>query len=159
MRRMIGCALTLAMTLTVAPRAFGAACELSASDLQNRRAVYDAACDAMSPPRGCTTAGNHGRYVSCVAQEANADASLPKSCHGAVVKCAAKSTCGKPSAVTCCRTKANGTTKCSTKSQTSACKAPKGGNACVSTHASCCDACTATGCASPSGAFLDRGGF
>jgi hypothetical protein len=29
---------------------------------------------------------------------------------------------------------------------------------CVGTFSSCCDACTATGCASsPSGAFLDRG--
>jgi len=157
MRRMIGFALAVAMTLCLAPRAFGDACSLSASDLQTKRAGYDAACAAMSPPRGCTTAGNHGRYVSCIAQQAKADTSLPNSCRGAVVKCAAKSTCGK-SSFTCCRTK-NGVTKCTTKSSMSGCTPPKGGMVCVGKHASCCDACTATGCASPSGSFLDLTDF
>jgi hypothetical protein len=78
-------------------------------------------------------------------------------CRGAVVKCAAKSTCGKPNFVTCCRTNAKGVTKCSTKSSANSCEPQKGGSACVGTFSSCCDACTATGCASsPSGAFLDR---
>ena len=80
------------------------------------------------------------------------------SCKGAVVKCAARSTCGKPEFVTCCRT-SKGVTKCSTKSSGDHCTAPKGGTSCVAVGiASCCDACSATGCnASPSGAFLDSG--
>jgi len=35
------------------------------------------------------------QYVSCVAQEANANTSLPKECGGEVKKCAARSICGK----------------------------------------------------------------
>jgi hypothetical protein len=120
--------------------------------------TYDAACGAMVPPESCATETNHGQYVKCISSQAKADATLPKECHGAVVKCAAKSTCGKAGFVTCCRTTSTGVTKCKTKSSAAACTPPKGGTACVGKHASCCDACTATGCASPSGAFLD-GGF
>ena len=80
-----------------------------------------------------------------------------KSCKGAITRCAARSTCGKPGFVTCCRTNSKGVTKCSTKSSGDSCKPPKGGSACASVHSSCCDACTASGCASPSGAFLDTG--
>jgi len=46
------------------------------------------------------------------------------------------------------------TTKCSTKSSADRCTPLKGGSACVGVHASCCDACTASDCASPSGAFV-----
>jgi hypothetical protein len=158
MRGLFGCLLATSLVVGTAPRAFGAACALSASDLQTRRSTYDAACAAMSPPAGCATASTHGQYVSCISHQAKADTTLPASCHGAVVKCAAKSTCGKSGAVTCCRTKSTGATKCSTKKSAASCTPPKGGSACVGTHSSCCDACTASGCASPSGAFLD-GGF
>src|SRR5262245_9611961 len=103
------------------------------------RAAADAACP-------CGTAVNHGQYVSCVADFANNDPSLPKQCKGAVKKCAAKSTCGKPGFVTCCRTK-NGKTKCSLKKDASLCTPQKGGSACVGSFSSCCDACTETGCA------------
>jgi len=48
------------------------------------------------------------------------------------------------------------TTKCSTKSSADRCRPPKGGSACVGVHASCCDACTASDCASPSGALRRR---
>ncbi len=116
------------------------------------RAAAETACP-------CATATNHGQYVKCVAgvaKAAVAAGTLPKTCKGAVVKCAARSTCGKAGFVTCCRTKGT-VTKCSTKSSAAACKAPKGGTACVGVHPSCCDACTATGCASPSAAFLDTG--
>jgi hypothetical protein len=106
----------------------------------------------------CGTFTNHGQYVKCAKtvaiDRANAN-TLPKQCKGSVIKCAAKSTCGKPGFVTCCRTNAAGKTTCSTKPDASKCKAPNNGSACVSTFSSCCDACTATGCASPSGAFLD----
>ena len=104
----------------------------------------------------CATFDNHGQYVSCVAHAVKEAPLENRSCGAAVKKCAARSTCGKPDEfVTCCRTKANGTTKCSTKSSAERCKPPKGGSACVGVFASCCDACTESGCASsPSGAFL-----
>jgi hypothetical protein len=114
------------------------------------------AAHAAAATCDCAAAENHGQYVSCVARAVNDAALENRSCGGAVKKCAARSTCGKPGFVTCCRTKADGTTKCSTKSNADRCKAPKGGSACVGSFASCCDACTASGCAggSPSGAFL-----
>jgi hypothetical protein len=132
----------------------GGACDASA--LASSRVVVDAACD-------CAAATRHGAYVSCV-QHAVKDGigagTVTKSCRGALKKGAARSTCGKPGAVACCRTKASGTTKCSIKANASACTAPSGGASCVSPLTSCLDACTTTGCAaSPSGAFLDRIGF
>ena len=81
--------------------------------------------------------------------------SFSDTCKGAVKKCAAKSTCGKPGFVTCCVTK-NNVSKCKLKRDTAACTA-KGGV--TSGCTSCCDACPAPGsgpsCSSPSGAFLD----
>jgi hypothetical protein len=113
------------------------------------------AAQAAAATCDCNGFANHGQYVSCVADAVNGAALENRSCGGAVKKCAARSTCGKPGFVTCCRTKANGQTKCSTKSNADRCKAPKGGSACVGSLPSCCDACTDGGCAgSPSGAFL-----
>ena len=96
----------------------------------------------------CPSFTKHGQYVKCaktVAKDRVDAMLLPKNCKGSVVKCAAKSTCGKPGFVTCCRTNSKGKTKCSTKKDASKCKVPKGGSACVGTLSSCCDACT-TGC-------------
>ncbi len=93
----------------------------------------------------CATAINHGDYVSCVADHTNTEVTngvIPKSCKGAVKKCAARSTCGKPGAVTCCVTK-KGSTKCKIKKDASKC-ADVG--ECVGNYASCCDACNASGC-------------
>lgn len=122
------------------------------------RASAEAACAAQG--KGCANAPNHGVYVSCIAQQINQDPSLPTSCRGAVKKCAAKSTCGKPGFVTCCRTKtrSDGTpvTKCTIKSDASHCVAPKNGTACPGTTSSCCDACLTADCmGSPSGAFTN----
>src|SRR5437867_12999985 len=131
-----------------------AGCDLSdpttKAQVDAARAAADQACNAAGT--GCTTAASHGQYVSCVAHQANMLAesgSLPTQCKGAVKKCAARSTCGKPGFVTCCRTRSSGTTKCSTKSSAPGCTdhAPAGGSACVGNHPSCCDACTDTGCA------------
>ena len=75
------------------------------------RASADEACD-------CSSATNHGDYVSCVAavtDQAVTDGSLREECAGFVVGCAAQSTCGKAGAVTCCRTYAAGNTTCSIK--------------------------------------------
>ena len=111
------------------------------------RAEIDATCD-------CSDSTPHGQYVSCAAGIANARASaepqtLPTYCKGAVKRCAARSTCGKPGFVTCCRTSSSGRTKCSTKRDGDHCIAPSGGSACTGAFSSCCDACTETGCAAP----------
>jgi hypothetical protein len=153
MRRRIRGYLVTAMAfslLALAAHASAAKCDATgadAADVARAHAAVAANCD-------CAGASNHGQYVKCVTEQANMTLTNP-SCKGAVVKCAARSTCGKPGFVTCCRTSAKGVTKCSTKSGADRCNPPRGGSACVSTFASCCDACTATGCAaSPSGAFL-----
>jgi len=116
-----------------------------------------AAAKAAAATCDCAAFDNHGKYVSCVADAVNHAGLENRSCGGAVKSCAARSTCGKPDFVTCCRTSAKGVTKCSIKSGEDKCKAPRNGSACVARGIpSCCDACSATGCnASPSGAFVD----
>jgi hypothetical protein len=121
-----------------------------AADVAAARAAIAASCD-------CAGAPNHGTYVKCAVATAKAEL-VNQSCKGAVVRCAARSTCGKPNFVTCCRTNSKGKTNCSTRRSVSSCKAPRGGSACVGVHASCCDSCTTSGCASPSGAFIDGAG-
>jgi hypothetical protein len=113
------------------------------------RAAIDATCTCSteSPP-----AVNHGQYVKCavgVVNQRAGDDQLPTYCKGAVKRCAARSTCGKPGFVTCCRTSESGKTKCSTKSDADRCVAPAGGSACAGAFTSCCDACTDGGCAAP----------
>jgi hypothetical protein len=101
------------------------------------RAAADAACD-------CSGSDNHGDYVSCVndvAKERVAAGTLPANCKGEVTKCAAKSTCGKPDAVTCCKVDKKGKVKCSIKKNADRCQSSSKTIACVGTAASCCDAC------------------
>jgi len=115
------------------------------------RAQIDAQCN-------CGGAANHGAFVKCVAQHVTAAVkmgTLPKGSAHPITMCAARSTCGKPGFVTCCRTTAKGVTKCSIKDGAGKCKAPKHGTATVGSHASCCDACTTTSCSVPTGAALD----
>ena len=107
------------------------------SDIANARAAIAASCD-------CAGAASHGAYVSCAVQQANATL-VNKGCAGAVKRCAARSTCGKPGAVTCCVTKTTGT-KCTIKRDAGHCTGGAGGTACVGNYASCCDACSSTGC-------------
>src|SRR5262245_11435800 len=52
----------------------------------------------------CAKSATHGRYVRCaarVAARAVHDGLLRMECKGRIVKCAAKSTCGRPDEVTC----------------------------------------------------------
>ena len=105
-----------------------------------------AARQQASSTCSCATATNHGTYVQCVAGVADmlssgTNPSLPKSCKGAVKKCAAHSTCGKPGTVTCCLTTAKGP-KCKVKKDAAHCTAKQGT---VGTCTSCCDACPAPG--------------
>jgi hypothetical protein len=111
-----------------------------------QQVATDCMCDQTDPP-----SVTHGQYVSCAAGVANARSSLdpsdpnflPKTCKGAVKKCAAHSVCGKPGFVTCCLTNSTtGATSCKIKSLDTKCT-DKGGT--VGTCTSCCDACPAPG--------------
>ncbi len=137
--------------LAAALLAFGqqrsfAACTDSAA-VAATRAAADQAC--TSKGMGCSTAKSHGEYVSCVAHQAKAAVkagTLPKQCKGTVVKCAAKSTCGKPGFVTCCRTTKQGNPACAITPRAARCTAPKHGAACVGSVPSCCDVCAEGAC-------------
>jgi hypothetical protein len=122
----------------------------------------------------CQCTGNHGQYVSCVAHHVSAavrNGEIDTNCKGAVVHCAARSTCGKKTGFVTCAICSVGTCTsglcddgvttcadsstcppvldhCSTKSSADLCTA-KGGTAGLG---SCCDA---TCVPSPSGAFVE----
>jgi len=124
-------------------------------------AAVIAARSAAASTCNCATATNHGQYVKCVAGVAKSRVTamqLPKNCTGAVKRCAAHSSCGKPGFVTCCITK-NGNTKCKVVKDTATCSL-KGGTPTVDPmNTSCCSnthPLTENACmASPSGAFLN----
>src|SRR5262245_61435775 len=108
----------------------------------------------------CTCNGNHGQYVSCVARTVSAavrNGDLDVNCKGKVVRCAARSTCGKKTGFVTCTICVPGTCtdnlcddgvtqcadsstcpqvvdRCSTKSSAELCQA-KGG---IVGEGSCC---------------------
>src|SRR5947208_14760566 len=93
------------------------------------RQAADSQCD-------CATAKTHHRYVRCVAGVARAavnSGTLSEECKPQLLACAAGSTCGRPSAVRCCRTDASGVTHCQALRRAAACRAPRGGSVCVGT--------------------------
>ncbi len=139
-----GAGVALLLVLAARQSSFGACTDPAA--VAATRATADQVCTDMGT--GCATA-THGAYVSCVAVQAKAAVkrgTLPKQCRGRVVKCAARSTCGKPGLVACCRTTKKGKTACRFK-PAAKCTAPKPGAACIGTVPSCCDACGTRGCA------------
>jgi hypothetical protein len=117
------------------------------------RARIDQQCD-------CANAITDGLYKKCALGVANGDVTalrLPRQCRKIVIKCAARSTCGRPIGYhPCCKTNRLGKTRCKIVPP-GLCKSGPGGSHCFSlTKISCCDACTGPGmCASPSGAFID----
>ena len=136
MARLISVLMTGALALGMATAARADRCTNDAA-VAAARAAAEAQCN-------CALAANHGDYVSCVSDAAKAlvDASaLPKECKGRVTSCAAHSTCGKPGAVTCCKTDRRGKTKCSIKKSADKCRAPRGGSATAGGPGSCCDGC------------------
>lgn len=146
--------LTLTVALLLSPAAAFGACA-SPEEL-----AQVAATRALAEERCvCATALTHGEYVRCVSRVANEEVThgrLDRTCRRPVVKCAAKSTCGRPVGYyPCCRTDRYGKTRCKIRLPHQ-CRAGLAGSACYSTTvASCCDACIGTTCASPSGAFLE----
>ncbi|HLK12527.1 MAG TPA: hypothetical protein VKW76_14215 [Candidatus Binatia bacterium] len=139
------------------------------ADCEAARCAVQAAVNQNCP---CSTARNHGQYVSCVAHQVNALArsgAVPTDCKGKVTRCAAKSVCGKAGFVTCeipetgtCDPTTNTCVEnpaiacvngvcilgeaCHIKSSAALCTA-KGGT--VGTSPTCCAACVS----SPSAAF------
>src|SRR5689334_18109278 len=89
-----------------AGRAF-ARCEPTAdpdrSDIAAARAAVAANCD-------CEAMATHGAYVRCASDQIDA-VLVNRDCRREVRACVARSTCGRPGAVTCCREKA-GRTRC-----------------------------------------------
>jgi len=107
----------------------------------------------------CDTSG-HGQYVKCAKtvakQRATADPpTLRAECKGQVVRCAAKSRCGKPGFVQCCYPRDDGSTG-NKALRANICEKRTG---VASNCSSSCDACgkdpSGPSC-SPSGAFLDE---
>jgi hypothetical protein len=74
-----------------------------AQDCEAERCAAEAAIAAACP---CDSAENHGDYVSCVADAV--EGLVSEECRGAVVRCAARSTCGKEGAVACLKPKRSG---------------------------------------------------
>src|SRR5262249_20513299 len=131
----------MALLFSLPPRA--AADDGECRGSHGRAAVADALA-AAEAQCNCGGAQSNGDFVSCVAEVARQRANahqLPNQCRGRVQECAAQSTCGRPGAVTCCRTDSSGVSHCSIKSDASECDAPDGGSVCTSTFPSCCTAC------------------
>ncbi|HYC56852.1 MAG TPA: hypothetical protein VEL28_18110 [Candidatus Binatia bacterium] len=150
MKHLLSAIVSLSLALTAGP-ALAAKC--ADEDVDGSRVA--AARTQVQSQCVCDEATDHGAYVECasgVAKERSALEStdpnyLPKSCKGAVTKCAAKSTCGKPGFVTCCTPKSDGSVKCKTKKSAEKCT-DKGGT--VGTCSSCCDSCATGGPTGPS---------
>ena len=133
--------LATALILATSSRSFGSCLDddPDGSKVAAARATAEANCTADG--RGCFNATSHGQYVSCIAHEVNTlssgeTATLPRSCKGAVKKCAARSVCGKQDRgfATCCVTNASGEVSCKTGRSENC-------SGVVGTCGSCCDAC------------------
>lgn len=141
----------LSVLLTAAPLA-ATTCAIDDPDGAKTAAARASAEEACTNAgAGCSNAPNHGTYVSCIAHLINGlvqSNTLPKSCRGTVKKCAARSTCGKPGAVTCClaNQSGHGHSKCKVTLDAGWCTA-RGG--CPGSYASCCDACAPDGSCNP----------
>jgi len=114
----------------------GCPCAFDTPAMANLRAEIVAACE-------CAAASSHGAFVRCArAQLALISPELfVPPCRHAVLKFLARSVCGKPGAVTCCRTNATGRQRCVVKSDAAHCTAPRGGSASLGVSENCYDAC------------------
>jgi len=135
-------------------------------DCEQARCIFD---QVVNSKCDCGTAGNHGKYVSCVAHTVNAlkqcGILVPK-CKGKVTRCAARSTCGKEGFLTCTPTcvtdvstgamtcSDDPTVTCTTDADCGKCHIKK--DACpegtTAGTGSCCPTCAALDCAATPGA-------
>ena len=68
----------------------------------------------------CASAEHHSAYVRCAAKAARSailSGDLRAECRGVVRKCAARSTCGRPGAITCCRIDYSGASSCKVRAK------------------------------------------
>src|SRR5262250_1108855 len=143
-------ALLVISLLTVGWRPPDARADAACGIMPNDAADVAAARAAAAQQCDCAAATNHGQYVSCMTAALNgavAQGQLRPACRGGTMRCASRSTCGRPGFVACCRTTGS-KTHCSVKRSAAACRATRGGSACVSDQASCCDACSSATCSS-----------
>ena len=92
--------LALVMSAAVGHAKCDPTTEPDKSDIANARAAIAANCN-------CEGSLSHGSYVRCAVPWATS-VLVNKSCASTVKKCTHRSTCGKPLAVTCCRTTSKG---------------------------------------------------
>jgi len=95
----------------------------------------------------CAGADKPKTYKKCVkglVKDAVRAGTLPKGCKGGVVKCEAKSTCGRPGSIACCAVKKNGKVKATIAKSADKCRA----DACVG-HVRAGDACDPEGGCAP----------
>jgi hypothetical protein len=79
----------------------------TAAAIDNVRAVVSAACD-------CSGTAAHRKYVKCakeIIKDAIADGTLQKTCKKPVLRCEARSTCGRAKSKICCVTSPKGKVK------------------------------------------------
>jgi hypothetical protein len=115
----------------------------SADEVAAARAAVEAECD-------CTGAPSRGTYLRCaatVADRAVVAGTRPGECRRTIVRCAARSTCGRPGAVACCRTTTSGRAVCTVRADPGLCVPP----AQVLQSSSCCDGCPGRPATCPSG--------
>ena len=109
---------------------------------EDKPALADLRADILASCE-CANAASRSAFVRCARARIALiapDLLLPP-CRTTTLKCMARAACGKPGAVTCCRTNANGRGRCVIKPDAAHCTAPKGGSAALGVSESCCDAC------------------
>jgi hypothetical protein len=114
------------------------ACPCASDDatLVDLRADILAACQ-------CDSASSRGAFRRCARNQlalVSGERFFP-SCLGMTLKDLAHSVCGKPGAVTCCRTNAHGRKRCSIEPDAASCTPAMGGSAALGVSETCCDAC------------------
>lgn len=129
--------LLLLSAIVVAPESGSAACHPASVEMVTAVQAIRSACD-------CSGATSRALYLDCarnvIATEI-AEARLSRACRAQVQRFAAASTCGRPGRVACCVHADGRPWKGSIRRDTAACRAPRGGSACVSPLPHLADAC------------------
>jgi hypothetical protein len=119
-------------------RIWGTGCPCGVDDpgFADLRTEISAACE-------CGNASSHGAFMRCARARLAlvSPDRLLSVCRTKVLRCLARSVCGKHGAVTCCRTNSKGLERCVIKADAAHCTAPAGGAASLGVSENCCDAC------------------